>query len=67
MHGNSLLLIDKDRQGRPIAMTPIHSDRVTVEMSNGRKTYTIGTHNNKRVLTEENILHIKWFRISWRY
>jgi len=61
MHGNSFLLIDKDRQGRPIAMTPIHSDRVTVEMSNGRKTYTIGTHNNKRVLTEENILHFKWF------
>lgn len=61
MHGNSFVLIDRDRQGRPIAMTPLHSDRVTVEMNNGRKTYTIGTQSNKRILTDENILHFKWF------
>lgn len=61
MHGNSFLLIDKDRQGRPIAITPIHTDRVVVEMKNGIKTYTIGTKANKRVLTDENILHFKWF------
>ena len=61
MHGNSFLLIDKDRQGRPIAMTPIHTDRVVVEMKNGIKTYTIGTKANKRVLTDENIIHFKWF------
>ena len=61
MHGNSFVLIDRDRQGRPIAMTPLHSDRVTVEMNNGRCTYIIGTQSNKRVLTDENILHLKWF------
>jgi HK97 family phage portal protein len=61
MHGNSFILIDKDRQGRPIAMTPIHTDRVVVEMSNGIKTYTIGTKTSKRVLTDDNILHLKWF------
>jgi HK97 family phage portal protein len=61
MHGNSFVLIDRDRQGRPIAMTPLHSDRVTVEMNKGRKTYTIGTQSNKRILTDENILHFKWF------
>jgi len=61
MHGNSFVLIDKDRQGRPIAITPIHTDRVVVEMKGGIKTYTIGTKANKRVLTDDNILHFKWF------
>lgn len=61
MHGNAFILIDRDRQGRPIAMTPIHSDRVVVEMHGGVKTYVIGTNSNKRSLTDENILHLKWF------
>lgn len=61
MHGNAFLLVDKDRQGRPIAITPIHSDRVTVEMHGGIKTYVIGTKNSKRSLTDENMIHFKWF------
>ena len=37
MHGNSFVLIDKDRQGRPIQLTPIHPEKVKVEMSEGKK------------------------------
>ena len=60
MHGNAFILVDRDRQGRPIAITPIHSDRVTVEMHGGVKTYILGTKNAKRSLTDENMLHFKW-------
>jgi len=60
MHGNAFLLIDKDRQGRPIAMTPIHTDRVNVEMKAGVKVYIIGSKTNQRTLTDDNILHLKW-------
>jgi len=61
MHGNSFSLIDRDRQGRPIAITPIHSENVTVSLKGGIKIYTVGTKENKRSLTDENILHLKWF------
>lgn len=38
MHGNSFILVDKDRQGRAIQLTPIHPEKVKVEMQNGKKS-----------------------------
>ena len=29
MHGNAFILVDKDRQGRPIQLTPVHPEKVT--------------------------------------
>ena len=43
MHGNSFVLVDKDRQGRPIQLTPIHPEKVKVEMSEGQKVYMLQT------------------------
>ena len=50
MHGNSFVLVDKDRQGRPIQLTPIHPEKVKVEMSEGQKVYMLQT---KKVLMIE--------------
>ena len=50
MHGNSFVLVDKDRQGRPIQLTPIHPEKVKVEMSEGQKVYM---HKPKKVLMIE--------------
>jgi phage portal protein BeeE len=35
MHGNAFLLVDKDKQGRPVQLTPIHPEKIKVEMVNG--------------------------------
>ena len=64
MHGNAFILIDKDRQGRPVQLTPIHPEKIKVEMSNGQKVYFIQTAKNKkydRKITSDNMLHFVWY------
>ena len=63
MHGNSFVLIDKDRQGRPIQLTPVHPEKVKVEMINGQKVYMIQTSkgNYDRKITSNNMLHFTWY------
>ena len=63
MHGNAFLLIDKDRQGRPIAMTPVHPEKVKVEMDNGMKTYMLMSKKGsfERKITSDNMLHFVWY------
>jgi phage portal protein BeeE len=59
MHGNAFILVDRDRQGRPIQLTPIHPEKVKVEM----KDTWLGNHNRNRkpaVLTGG----LKWKAIS---
>ena len=63
MHGNSFVLIDKDRQGRPIQLTPIHPEKVKVEMSEGQKVYMLQTQKGgyDRKITHHNMLHFVWY------
>ena len=64
MHGNAFILIDKDRQGRPVQLTPIHPEKIKVEMVNGMKCYFIQTTKNKkydRKITGDNMLHFTWY------
>jgi len=64
MHGNAFILIDKDRQGRPIQMTPIHPEKVKVEMSDGQKVYMLQsgkTGSYDRKITHHNMLHFIWY------
>jgi len=64
MHGNAFILVDKDRQGRPIQLTPIHPEKVKVEMSDGRKCYYLQTSKGKgydRKITADNMLHLIWY------
>tara|TARA_Y100001973_G_scaffold106265_1_gene183053 strand:- start:1984 stop:3198 length:1215 start_codon:yes stop_codon:yes gene_type:complete len=64
MHGNAFILIDKDRQGRPVQLTPIHPEKIKVEMVNGIKSYFIQTSKNKeydRKITRDNMLHFTWY------
>jgi HK97 family phage portal protein len=63
MHGNSFVLVDKDRQGRPIQLTPIHPEKVKVEMINGQKVYMLQTSkgNYDRKITSNNMLHFTWY------
>lgn len=63
MHGNSFVLVDKDRQGRPIQLTPIHPEKVKVEMSDGQKVYMLQTKKGSydRKITSDNMLHFVWY------
>jgi len=63
MHGNSFVLVDKDRQGRPIQLTPIHPEKVKVEMSEGQKVYMLQTQKGgyDRKITHHNMLHFVWY------
>jgi len=63
MHGNSFVLVDKDRQGRPIQLTPVHPEKVKVEMINGQKVYMLQTSkgNYDRKITSNNMLHFTWY------
>ena len=63
MHGNSFVLIDKDRQGRPIQLTPVHPEKVKVEITDGQKSYYIQTSkgNYDRKITSNNMLHFTWY------
>jgi len=63
MHGNAFILVDKDRQGRPIQLTPVHPEKVKVEMDNGMKTYMLMSKKGsfERKITSENMLHFVWY------
>jgi HK97 family phage portal protein len=45
MHGNAFLLVDKDKQGRPVQLTPIHPEKIKVD----------------RKITSDNMLHFTWY------
>ena len=63
MHGNSFVLVDKDRQGRPIQLTPVHPEKVKVEITDGQKCYYIQTSkgNYDRKIKSNNMLHFTWY------
>lgn len=63
MHGNAFLLVDKDRQGRPVAITPVHPEKVKVEMENGQKVFMLMGNKGKyeRKITQNNMLHFIWY------
>jgi len=63
MHGNSFVLVDKDRQGRPIQLTPVHPEKVKVEMQNSQKVYMLQSTkgNYDRKITSNNMLHFVWY------
>ena len=64
MHGNAFVLVDKDRQGRPVAMTPVHPEKVKVEMDNGEKVFMLQTAKGQysRKITQNNMIHFTWFQ-----
>jgi HK97 family phage portal protein len=63
MHGNAFILVDKDRQGRAVQLTPIHPEKVKVEMQNGKKVFLIQNKqkNTEKRITQYNMLHFTWF------
>ena len=63
MHGNAFILVDKDRQGRPIQLTPIHPEKVKVEMQEGQKVYMLQSSKGgyDRKITHHNMLHFIWY------
>ena len=63
MHGNAFILVDKDRQGRPIQLTPVHPEKVKVEMQNSQKVYMLQTTKGSydRKITSNNMLHFVWY------
>ena len=64
MHGNAFILVDKDRQGRPIQLTPVHPEKVKVEMDNGKKCFMLMTKRGQydRKITTYNMLHLVWYQ-----
>ena len=64
MHGNAFVLVDRDRQGRPIQLTPIHPEKVKVEMDNGKKCFMLMTNKGQydRKITTYNMLHLVWYQ-----
>ena len=64
MHGNAFILVDRDRQGRPIQLTPIHPEKVKVEMLNGKKVFMLMTKHGQydRRITTYNMLHLIWYQ-----
>jgi HK97 family phage portal protein len=64
MHGNAFVLVDRDRQGRPIQLTPIHPEKVKVEMDNGKKCFLLMTKKGQydRKITTYNMLHLVWYQ-----
>ena len=63
MHGNAFILVDKDRQGRPIQLTPVHPEKVKVEMQDGQKVYMLQSSKGgyDRKITHHNMLHFIWY------
>ena len=63
MHGNAFILVDKDRQGRPIQLTPVHPEKVKVAMQNSQKVYMLQTTKGSydRKITSNNMLHFVWY------
>ena len=64
MHGNAFVLIDKDRQGRPVAMQPIHPEKVKCEMDGMEKVFMLqgAKGDYSRRITKDNMLHFTWFQ-----
>ncbi len=64
MHGNAFILVDRDRQGRPVQLTPIHPEKVKVEMDNGKKCFMLMTKRGQydRKITTYNMLHLVWYQ-----
>ena len=64
MHGNAFILVDRDRQGRPIQLTPIHPEKVKVEMLDGKKIFMLMTKKGQydRRITTYNMLHLIWYQ-----
>ena len=64
MHGNAFILVDRDRQGRPVQLTPIHPEKVKVEMDNGKKCFMLQTKRGSydRKITTYNMLHLIWYQ-----
>ena len=58
LHGNSYIFVDRDRQGRVVAVENIHPNNVKVHMRGMEKIYEM---KDKTILTNNNILHIVWF------
>lgn len=58
LHGNSYIFVDRDRQGRVVAVENIHPNNVKVHMRGMEKVYEM---KDKTILTNNNILHIVWF------
>ena len=63
MHGNAFILVDKDRQGRPIQLTPVHPEKVKVEMQNSQKVFMLQTTKGSydRKISSNNMLHFVWY------
>ena len=55
LHGNAYIFVDRDRQGRVVAVENIHPDNIKVRMRGMEKVYEM---KDKTILTNENILHI---------
>ena len=58
LHGNSYIFVDRDRQGRVVAVENIHPNNVKVHMRGMEKIYEM---KDKTILTNNNILPIVWF------
>ena len=58
LHGNAFIFVDRDRQGRVVAVENIHPDNIKVRMRGMEKVYEM---SDKTILTNNNILHIVWF------
>ena len=64
MHGNAFVLVDKDKQGRPIAMQPIHPEKVKCEMQGSEKVFMLQGAKGEysRRITRNNMLHFTWYQ-----
>lgn len=58
LHGNAYIFIDRDRQGRVVALNSIDPNSVKVHTHNGKKVFEM---KDKTTLTDQNMLHIVWF------
>ena len=58
LHGNAFIFVDRDRQGRVVAVENIHPNNIKVHMRGMEKVYEM---SDKTILTNDNILHIVWF------
>ena len=65
LRGNGYSEIISDRAGRPLALEPIHPDRVECErLANGKIRYLVRVENNafnKRTISQDNMFHIRTF------
>lgn len=63
--GNAFTWIAFDVTGKPMALYPLRSDRMTVEVSGGEVSYVYRTANNRTVrYTSAEIIHHKHFTLD---